>query len=63
MENHLVVSYNAKYMHTVQNSNYNPGASQTIVIKNPPVDAGDVKDVGSIPGLGKSLGGGHGKLV
>ena len=50
-------------MHTVQNSNYNPGASQTIVIKNPPVDAGDVKDVGSIPGLGKSLGGGHGKLI
>ena len=31
-----------------------------LVVKNPPVNAGDVRDVGSIPGLGRSLGGGHG---
>ena len=31
-----------------------------IVIKNPPASAGDVRDVGSIPGLGRSPGGGHG---
>ena len=31
-----------------------PGGS---VVKNPPVDAGDA---GSIPGLGRSPGGGHG---
>ena len=29
------------------------------VIKNPPANAGDLKDVGSIPGSGRSLGGGH----
>ena len=28
--------------------------------KNPSVNAGDVKDVASIPGSGRSLGGGHG---
>jgi len=30
------------------------------LVKNPPTKAGDVKDVGSIPGLGRSPGGGHG---
>ena len=31
-----------------------------LVVKNLPVNAGDVKDVGSVPGLGRSPGGGHG---
>ena len=31
------------------------------VVKNPPVNAGDLRDEGSIPGLGRSPGGGHGK--
>ena len=30
------------------------------MVKNPPADAGDVRDVGSIPGLGRSLGDGKG---
>ena len=30
------------------------------VVKNPPASAEDVRDVGSIPGLGRSLGRGHG---
>ena len=30
-------------------------------VKNPPANAGDIKDVGSIPGMGRSPGGGHGK--
>ena len=30
------------------------------MVKNPPASAGDVKDSGSIPGLGRSPGGGHG---
>ena len=30
------------------------------VVKKPPASAGDVRDVGSIPGLGKSPGGRHG---
>ena len=33
-----------------------PGGS---VIKNPPASAGDAGDMGSIPGLARSLGGGH----
>ena len=28
--------------------------------KNPPANAGDARDRGSIPGLGRSTGGGHG---
>ena len=37
------------------------GASQVVlVVKNPPVNAGDVRDLGSIPGLGRSPRGGHG---
>ena len=36
-------------------------ASQvTLVVKNPPVNAGDIRDVGSIPGSGRYPGGGHG---
>ena len=36
-------------------------ASQAaLVVKNPPANAGDVRDLGSIPGSGRSPGGGHG---
>ena len=36
-------------------------ASQvTLVIKDPPTNAGDIRDVGSIPGSGRFPGGGHG---
>ena len=34
-----------------------PGDSK---VKNPPAKARDAEDVGSIPGLGRSPGGGHG---
>ena len=27
-----------------------------LVVKNPPINAGDIRDMGSIPGLGKSPG-------
>ena len=30
------------------------------VVKNLPASSGDVRDVGLIPGSGRSLGGGHG---
>ena len=30
------------------------------MVKNLPGNAGDIRDVGSIPGLGRSSGGGHG---
>ena len=31
-----------------------------LVVKNPPANAGNIRDVGSIPGSGKFLGGEHG---
>ena len=34
-----------------------------LVVKNPPANAGDVGDVGSIPELGRSPGGGYGNLL
>ena len=36
------------------------GASQ-VVLKNPPANAEDIRDVGSIPGLGRSPGEGNGR--
>ena len=30
-----------------------------LVVKNPPVNGGDIRDVGSIPESGRSPGGGH----
>ena len=39
-------------------------ASQVVlVIKNPPANAGDIRDVGPIPGSGRSPGGGHDNLL
>ena len=38
-----------------------PGVSQVaLAVKKPPAEAGDLRDVGSIPGLGRSPGGGTG---
>ena len=38
-----------------------PGASQVVlVVKNPPTNAGDLRNMGLIPGSGRSPGGGHG---
>ena len=38
-----------------------PWASQVaLVVKNPPANAGDIRDVGSIPWSGRSSGGGNG---
>ena len=34
-----------------------------LVLKNLSASAGDVRDVGSIPGLGRSPGGEHGNLL
>ena len=40
---------------------YRIWASQVaLVVKNPPAKAGDARDAGSIPGLGRSPGGEHG---
>ena len=34
-----------------------------LVVKNPPANAGDIRDSGSIPGSGRSPGGGHGNQL
>ena len=39
---------------------HQPGSQGVLVVKNPHANAVDVRDVGSIPGLGRSLGEGHG---
>ena len=36
------------------------GCQVAWVVKNSPANAGDIRDVGSTPGLGRSSGGGHG---
>ena len=41
-------------------NNLNMGFPGGAVVKNPPLDAGDIRDVGLIPGWGRSPGGGHG---
>ena len=33
------------------------------MVKDPPTNAGDVRDTGSIPGLGRPPGGGHGNPI
>ena len=33
------------------------------MVKNPPANAGGIRDTGSIPGSGRSPGGGHGNLL
>ena len=38
----------------------NQGFPVALVVKNLPADAGDIRDAGLIPGLGRSRGGGHG---
>ena len=39
---------------------YMLGFLVVLVVKNPPANAGDIRDAGSIRGLGKSPGGEHG---
>ena len=34
-----------------------------LVVKNLPANVGDIRDVGSIPGSGRSPGGGHGNAL
>ena len=38
---------------------YDQGSQVTLVVKNPPANTGDLRDTDLIPGLGRSLGGGH----
>ena len=40
--------------------NYNRASQVELLVKNPPSNAGDVRDAGSIPGSGRSPGEGNG---
>ena len=39
------------------------GSQVALVVKSPLAKAGDIRDVGLIPGWGRSPGGGHGNLL
>ena len=54
-------SHGAKQQHAYILGSKGLRASQvSLVVKNPPANAGDTRDAGSILGLGRSPGGGHG---
>ena len=46
--------------HTFEQTPGNSASQVTLVVKNPPANAGDKRDAGSIPRLGRSSGGGIG---
>ena len=41
---------------------YQKFSQVALVVKNPPANAGNLRDMDSVPGLGRSSGGGHGNL-
>ena len=43
-----------------QQVHFTKGSQVVLVIKNSPASAGDIRDSGSVPGSGRSLGKGHG---
>ena len=46
--------------HSVMGDLFKEGWQVVLVVKNPSAKAGDIRDTGLIPGLGRSPGGGHG---
>ena len=48
-----------KYIQFIQIVYFLRGFSGGSVVKNPAGNAGDTRNAGSMPGLGRSLGGGH----
>ena len=57
----VVIIHNHSLFWGLSDNVKNPSPSiRALVAKNPPASAGDVRDSGSIPGLGRCPGGGHG---
>ena len=56
---HSIVSLNALHMNSLLPVYWT--YQVVLVVKNLPANAGDIRDSGSIPRLGRSSGGGHGK--
>ena len=57
----LYSTYICKYIHTYIHT-YR-AAQVALVVKSPPASAGDLRDSGSVPGLGRSPGGGYSNLL
>ena len=53
--NRFLKAYRSSFERKYANS-----AQVALVVKNPPVNAGDIREAGSIPGWGRSPGGGRG---
>ena len=60
MGSHRVGHYSSDLAAAAAAAMYMLGFLVVLVVKNPSANAGDIRDAGSIPGLGKSPGGGHG---
>ena len=56
-----IVSVNALHMNSLLPVYWT--YQMALVVKNLPANAGDIRDSSSIPGLGRSPGGGHGKSL
>ena len=48
------------YTHTHNHTQSHTASQVVLMVKNLPANAGDVRDAGLIPGLGRSPGAGHG---
>ena len=52
------------HAYKLSTSHHLEGASQVaLVVKNPPANAGDVRDLSLLPELGRFPGGGHGNAI
>ena len=51
------------YFGMVNSPLYRQASQVMLVVKNPPANAGDTRDTGSIPESGRSPGGGHGNSL
>ena len=60
---HVVLSnicFQTSFAYDTNNFELMPASKLTLGVKNPTADAGDLREVGLMPGLGRSPGGGHG---
>ena len=57
-----VMSYSNLFNNLISPTHLVWASQVALVVKNSPADAGDIRDVGMIPGLGRSPGEGHGNL-
>ena len=59
----LLLSRQAEMRRGLEGCHLSWASQVVLVVKNPPADAGDIRDIVLIPGSGRSPGGGHGNLV